>query len=267
MPHAAGLWYEWHGPEEGEVLILSPGLGGSAAYWEPNVPTLAERYRVLLYDHRGTGRSDRALPDPVTVEAMAQDVLDLMDALGVERAHLLGHAAGGLIGLALALAAPERLGKLVLFNGWARLDPYTARCFDVRLAMLRDSGPGTYVRAQPIFLYPPDWTSVYSERLDREAEAQLAHFPETATVEKRIAAVRAFEAAERLGEIETPVLVLATADDHLVPSHCARDLALGLPNATRMLQFCGGHASNVTEPADFYERVLPWLAGEALIEE
>ena len=63
MPIAAGLWYEWHGPEAGEVLILSPGLGGSATYWQPNLAAFAERYRVLLYDHRGTGRSDRALPD------------------------------------------------------------------------------------------------------------------------------------------------------------------------------------------------------------
>ncbi|MEA3015705.1 MAG: aminoacrylate hydrolase [Sphingomonadales bacterium] len=267
MPHAAGLWYDWHGPEEGEVLILSPGLGGSADYWKPNLPIFAEGYRVLLFDHRGTGRSDRTLPEEVTIEAMAQDLLDLMDAIGVERAHLLGHAAGGLIGLAVALVAPERLDKLVVFNGWARLDPYTARCFDVRLAMLRDCGPEVYVRAQPIFLYPPDWITVHSDLLDREAEAQLAHFPPAATVEKRIAAVRAFEVADRLAEIEAPVLVLATADDHLVPSHCARDLALGLPNATRMLQFGGGHASNITEPDDFYVRVLPWLAGEDPIEE
>ena len=62
---------------------------------------------------------------------MARDLLGLMDALGVARAHLVGHAAGGFIGLAFALIAPERLGKLVVVNGWAKLDPYIARCFDV----------------------------------------------------------------------------------------------------------------------------------------
>jgi len=260
MPHAAGLWYDWHGPDDGEVLILSPGLGGSADYWRPNLETLAARYRLLLYDHRGTGRSDRALPDRITVEEMARDLLALMDELGVERAHLLGHAAGGLIGLALALLAPERIDKLVVFNGWASLDPYTRRCFDVRLAMLRDSGPEIYFRAQPIFLYPPDWISVHSDRLDREAEVQLSHFPGADTVAKRIAAVREFDLSDRLHEIETPVLVLATADDGLVPAHCARDLTERLPNSTRMLQFGGGHASNITEPEEFYDRVLPWLA-------
>jgi aminoacrylate hydrolase len=267
MPHAAGLWYEWHGPEDGEMLILSSGLGGSGSYWQPNLPVLARRYRALTYDQRGTGRSDRHLPGRTSIEDMASDVLALMDALGIGRAHFLGHALGGLIGLALARAAPERLDKLVVVNGWARLDPYTERCFDVRLALLRDSGPEAYVRAQPIFLYPPDWTSVHSDRLDAEAAEQLAHFQGREILEKRIAALRAWNPGEALCEIEAAVLVLATADDALVPSHCARDLCDLLPNSNRMLQFSGGHASNITEPEDFYDRVLPWLAGEEQSEE
>ncbi|MBV9931530.1 MAG: pyrimidine utilization protein D [Alphaproteobacteria bacterium] len=267
MPHAAGLWYEWDGPEDGEVLILSAGLGGAGAYWAPNLATFAARYRVLLYDHRGTGRSDRALPDHVTVEDMARDVLGLMDALGIGRARFLGHALGGLIGLALAEAAPERVDRLVVFNGWASLDAYTARCFDVRLALLRDSGAAMYLRAQPIFLYPPDWITVASDELDRLAAKQLEEFPGAAAVEKRVAAAREWDARARLPGIAAPTLVLATADDALVPSHCARALAEGLPNATRMLQFCGGHASNIVEPEDFHARVLPWLAGETFPEE
>jgi aminoacrylate hydrolase len=75
MPKAAGLWHEWHGPADGEIVILSPGLGGSANYWTANLPALSERHRVLLYDHRGTGRSDRNLPAGLTVEDMAADVL------------------------------------------------------------------------------------------------------------------------------------------------------------------------------------------------
>ena len=267
MPHAGGLWYEWHGPEDGEVLILSAGLGGSGSYWRPNLPAFTERYRVLTYDHRGTGQSDRHLQERVSIEDMADDVVGLMDALDLPRAHFLGHALGGMIGLALARGAPERVDRLVVINGWARLDPYTERCFDVRLALLRDSGPEAFVRAQPIFLYPPEWTSAHTAELDAEAAVQLAHFPGIATVEKRIAAVRAWDPGPSLGSIHNPVLVLATADDALVPAHCARDLCELLPDPTRMLQFSGGHASNITEPEDFYDRVLPWLAGEAQSEE
>ena len=267
MPHAAGLYYEWHGPEDGEVLILSAGLGGSGAYWLPNLEVFAARYRVLLYDHRGTGRSDRTLPAAVSIEDMAADLLGLMDALDVGRAHILGHALGGMIGLALARSAPDRVDRLVVVNGWAVLDPYTARCFDTRLALLRGSGAEAYLRAQPIFLFPSDWISAHSDRLDAEAVEHLAHFPGNATIEKRIAAVRAWNPGKTLRAIDAPVLVLATADDALVPPHCARELCALLSNATHRLQQGGGHASNITEPPDFYDRVLPWLAGETTIEE
>ena len=267
MPYAAGLWYQFAGSDAAETVILSAGLGGTAGYWAHNLEAFVPHFRVLLYDHRGTGRSDRALPERLTVEDMAEDVAALMEEIGLERAHFVGHAAGGLIGLALAAARPDLVNRLVVVNGWARLDPYTARCFDVRLALLRDSGPETYLKAQPIFLYPPYWVSEHSARLDAEAAEQLAHFPGAATVEKRVAAVRAFDIVDRLHRIEAPVQLLAALDDALVPMQASRALLAGLPNARRINHLIGGHASNVTEPQHFHDRVLPWLAGEDQIEE
>jgi aminoacrylate hydrolase len=255
MPHAAGLWYEWHGPEDGEVLILSAGLGGSATYWASNLAAFAERYRVLVYDQRGTGRSEPLPSAPTTVEAMAGDVLALMRALGVGRANFVGHALGGLIGLELSLLH-QVLDRLVVVNGWPRLDPHTARCFDVRLELLRKSGPEAYVRAQPIFLYPAAWSSEHSSALDEEAERQLAHFPPPETVENRIAAARAFHLWL---DLTCPVLALAAADDVLVPAHCSEALADELPLGTLSVMKYGGHACNVTNAAAFNRLVLQYL--------
>src|SRR5690349_15613522 len=122
----AGLYYEEQGPVGAPPLILSAGLGGSGAYWAPNLPQLSLHYRVIAYDHRGTGRSERALPDAVTVDDLAADLIELMDGLGIARAHVVGHALGGLAGIMAAYR--ERVEKLVLVNGWVRLDPHTARC-------------------------------------------------------------------------------------------------------------------------------------------
>lgn len=255
MPKAAGLWYEWHGPEDGEVLILSPGLGGSANYWAPNLPAFVERYRVLLYDHRGTGRSDPTLSHRVTIEAMAADVLALMKALDVHHPRFVGHALGGIIGLELSLGGAA-LSKLVIVNGWARLDPHTARCFDVRLDLLRDSGAAAYVRAQPIFLYPAEWISQHSETLDAEAARQLEHFPPAETIERRIAAARAWDLWL---DITCAVLVLASRDDMLVPAHCSQILADALPLASLVTMPWGGHACNVTDPDTFNRHVLEFL--------
>lgn len=252
MPHAGGLWYEWHGPEDGEALILSPGLGGTGSYWAPNLAALSGRHRVLVYDHRGTGRSG-ILPDgPVSIAAMAADLAALIDELDIRSPSFVGHAIGGLIGLELGSV----LARRVIVNGWPRLDPHTERCFEARLALLRSSGPEAYVRAQPIFLYPAGWSSMNSGMLDIEAEHQLERLPSAGTIEKRIAAARAFEL--RPGPAR-PTLLVAAADDVLVPAHCSELLAGELADATVALLQWGGHACNVTDPDAFNRLVLKFL--------
>jgi len=259
MPESGGLYYETHGDPGAPALILSPGLGGSASYWKPNIAAFAEHFRVIAYDHRGTGRSEREPPGPTSIADMAQDVIGLMDALKVNYAHFMGHALGGIIGLELAMRAPERVARLVVVNGWAQLDPYTSRCFDVRLALLRGSGPEAFLMAQPIFLYPPAWISAHHQRLENEEVELLVHFPGRATVEKRIAALRDWHPGPALRDIDLPVLVIATADDALVPAQASRALCDLLPRGRRLIQPSGGHASNVTEPEAFHGLVLPWL--------
>lgn len=264
MAEAAGLYYEIHGREDAPPLILSSGLGGSAHYWAPNIPALAERYRVIAYDHRGTGRSDRALPDTVTVDDLAADMLAMLDALAIPRAIVVGHAAGGVAALALALMAPDRVDKLVVVNGWAAPDPHFLRCFAARLALLRGSGPEAYLRAQPLFLYPPNWISANDAVLEAELPEQLAHFPGAATMEKRIAALAAFDVSEQLRDIHRPVLVVVSDDDMLVPSNAGVALANGLPIAGFCRAEHGGHAVNVVDPDAFNSFVLAWLAGETV---
>ncbi len=260
MPDIGGLFYEEHGPADGPPLILSSGLGGSAAYWAPNLEALAAAHRVILYDHRGTGRSDPALPPAPTVDAMADDVIALMDGLGLDRATLIGHALGGAIGLAIALNAPARLDRLVVINGFAKADRHFRRCMEIRLALLHGSGVEAFVRAQPLFLYPARWISENFERLEAQEADHVAHFQGADNVEARINALLAFDIEDRLGGIATPTLLIAAEDDMLVPDSCSERLLDGLPDASLDVML-GGHACNVSEP-DAFARILgAWLAG------
>lgn len=260
MPVAAGLHYEWHGDEGMPPLVLSSGLGGAGGYWEPNLGALAEDYRVLVYDHRGTGGSDPLGERTESVEAMALDVDALLTELGVdEPVGFVGHALGGLIGLALAIARPGRIGRLMIVNGWASLDPHTARCFDTRLALLRDSGARAYLHAQPLFLFPPAWISENDDALLRQEVAWLEHFPGAATMEARIHAVRTYDPGARIGTVDIPVMCLASDDDFLVPAARSDALAAALPKGVLASMSHGGHACNVTRAQDFNLRVLDWL--------
>jgi aminoacrylate hydrolase len=263
MGEAAGLYYEEHGPADAPPVILSPGLGGSASYWTHNLSAIAERHRVILYDHRGTGRSTRVLPPGLTVDDMADDLHRLVTALGVARAAIVGHAAGGAIGLALALKRPDSVGRLVVINGWSAPDPHFLRCFEARLALLHGSGARAFGGAQPLFLYPARWSSANHVHLEAEEAQQLADFQGVANLEARIAALAAFDIDERLGRVRAPTLLIAAEDDMLVPASCSERLAAGLPYAT-LATMSGGHACNVTEPARFNRILLDWLAGERL---
>jgi aminoacrylate hydrolase len=263
MGEIAGLYWEEQGLADGPPLILSAGLGGSAAYWAPNVDALAAEHRVILYDHRGTGRSDRALKPDLSIDDMADDMLALMDGLGLVSATLVGHAAGGAIGLALALRSPERLDRLVVINGFAKADPHFIRCMETRLALLHGSGVEAFVRAQLFFLYPARWISANIARIEAEEAGQIAHFQGAANVEARIAALTAFDVDDRLPDIATPTLLIAAEDDMLVPDSCSDRLVEGLADA-RLDLMLGGHACNVTEPAVFAKIIGAWLAGPDL---
>lgn len=261
MPVAGGIYYEEHGPAEAAPLLLSAGLGGSGGYWAPNLAALAQRHRVIVYDHRGTGRSDRDVGGDLTLEAMADDVLGLLDALEIARVTLVGHAIGGMIGLAIALKDPSRLRRIAVINGWAKLDPHTARCFDTRLVLLRES-PRAFIHGQPIFLYPAEWISRHHDQLQAEEETHLAHFPGAEMVGRRIAAARRFDIAARLGEIRVPTLLIATEDDMLVPASRSEALAKGIAGAKLAKMVHGGHAVNVTRAEHFNMWLVDWLDGE-----
>jgi aminoacrylate hydrolase len=260
LAEAAGLYYETHGDLNAPSLILSSGLGGSAGYWAPNIAALATRFHVIAYDHRGTGRSDRALPD-ASVGAMARDVLALMDALGIENADVLGHALGGHVALELSRIAPERAGRLVVINGWASLDPQTARCFDVRLTLLRSAGARAYLQAQPLFLFPATWLSEHDAAITAEQETHLAHWPGDATIEARVAAVAAFDASDWLGNLTSRVLFVCAEDDLLVPWTCSTRMAQLLgPDLAEVTRFAhGGHACNITQAERFTTAALAFL--------
>lgn len=257
------MHYEIHGRRDprAETVLLSSGLGGMGSFWTPQLTDLCAQFRVITYDHRGTGRSPREVPEDCSISGMADDVVEVLDAAGIERCHLVGHAIGGLIGLDLALRRPERLERLVVVNGWSRMDAHTRRCFAVRQELLSRSGIEAYVRAQPIFLYPANWLAQNVERMELEEAAALAHFPGVTTIMRRIAAAQAFDLDDRLDQIRTPTLVVATMDDVLVPYGCSEHLAAGLTRARLLLLPRGGHSCSVVDPTAFNPPVIDFLIG------
>jgi aminoacrylate hydrolase len=245
--------------ETAPTIILSSGLGGSGAYWTPQIEALSQDFRIITYDHRGCGRTGGEVPEDGGISAMADDVLEIADKLGLAHFDFIGHALGGLIGLDIALRRPGLIDRLILINAWSKADPHSGRCFDTRIALLENSGVEAFIKAQPLFLYPAIWMAENSARLADEEAHGLRHFQGRQNILRRIAALRAFDIDARLAEITVPTLVIATKDDLLVPYSRSEHLARHLPSAELVLFDFGAHAVNVVEPASFNQTVIDYL--------
>ena len=255
------MHFDLYGRQDADAptIILSSGLGGSASYWAPQLAALSDDYRIVTYDHRGCGRTGGEVPADGGIAAMADDVLEIAEQLGLTHFDFMGHALGGLIGLDLALRKPGMIGKLVLINAWSKADSHSGRCFDVRIELLEKSGVPAFVKAQPLFLYPAVWMSENVERLEAEERHAIDHFQGRSNILRRIAALRAFDVDDRLQDIKTETLVIATRDDLLVPYTRSIRLAEGLSNSQLQLVDFGAHAFNVTAPDAFNAAILRFL--------
>lgn len=251
------LYYEEHG--SGPPLLMVAGLGGTGSYWGPQIAPFAEHFRVILHDHRGTGQSTPDTRTKYSVEQMAGDVIGLMDALGIEQAHLLGHSTGGAIGQVIAIEQPERLKSVVMYASWVKSDPFMRLIFDVRKTLLRKSGGAAYAHATPLFLYPDWWVNANAAALEELERKTVAAFPPIEIAISRCDAVVNFDREAELAGIRTPTLVICARDDFLTPQYCSEALAQGIPSADLMLLERGGHACSQTVVDEFNEATLSWL--------
>ena len=136
---APNLHYILDGPEDAPVVVLSNSLGTTLGLWDGQLPALRERFRLLRYDIRGHGGSSTP-PGPYGIADLGRDVLSLLDGLGIGRASFCGLSVGGMTGMWLGGAAPERIERLVLVCTSALLGPKAL--WDERIATATTEGMG-----------------------------------------------------------------------------------------------------------------------------
>jgi aminoacrylate hydrolase len=250
------LYYERHGM--GYPVMFVSGLAGFGSFWQPQVPAFAKRFEVIIHDHRGIGQSDESRIN-WTVDRMAADVIGLMDALDIDRAHVVGHSTGGAIAQTLAIEHPKRLASIVLSASWTKVDAYFRRVYALRKEILQRLGPSAYVQAATLFLYPSWWIARNNEKL-RQAEAQnLALLAPVEVIAGRIDAILAFDRTADLARIKTPTLVVGAEDDLVTPCYFSEELARLIPAAEIKLFPRGGHSFTQVCTREFNNAVLPFL--------
>lgn len=247
------IYYEEYG--SGPPLMLVAGLGGVGAYWQPQIEEFARSFRVIVHDHRGTGRSTKS-KIKYSLEQMTADTVGLMDVIGIDSAHIVGHSTGGAIAQIMCLEHRERVRGAVMYATWTRADTFFRRCFEVRRALLQ-LGPSAYVRGASIFLHPSWWIR---DDVDNDKNAVYGADFDVEITDSRIQAILDFDYTNRLTEISSPVLVLGVRNDHLTPAYYSEELAEAIPGAELVILQDGAHVASQVLPHEFNRVVYGFLS-------
>ena len=264
------LYYEEHG--SGDPLLLIMGLAADSTAWLFQLPAFAERYRTIVFDNRGVGRSAKP-PGPYTIRQMGDDAAALLAALGIDRAHVVGVSMGGMIAQELALQHPERVRSLVLACTYPEPDE------EVRLGRANSmtqlggnvdaNGNATIDLStiDPMMIFQTLLPKVFSPAflmnqlptLMQLFGGALQYGFSIEAILAQVDAVMSHKATDRLHRISAPTLVLTGDADLLIPPANSDILAQEIPGA-KLVKIPGGtHGFNFETPELFNQAVLDFV--------
>ena len=254
------LYYESHGG--GEPLLMIMGLGGSALGWDPAlVADLARSFRTIVYDNRGTGRSDK--PDEeYSIDGLAADAAALLDALGLERAHVFGVSMGGMIAQEFALHYPARVQTLTLgctTAGGRNAVPAPPEAMAILTAPRNGASDADLIRRAWPINYTPAYVHGHRAELEAAIVRVLAHPTPAFAYKRQLAATFKFNTYDRLPGIAAPTLVVTGADDALMPARNSEIIAGRIPGAQLKLIPNANHLFFNQEREAFVAALVPFL--------
>jgi len=243
------------GPSAAPVVVLSNSLGTDLAMWERQLPALTQRFRVLRYDTRGHGRSS-VTPGPYSVGQLGRDMLGLLDALKIQRAHFCGLSLGGMTGMWLALNAGERIDRLVLASTAPKIG--TPEVWNTRIDNVRRGG----LEAVADALMERWFSAGFRERAPAAVarmRAMLISTPPEGYI-AACAAVRDMDQSAVIRAIRNPTLIIAGTHDLTTPPAEAHRMEEAIAGS-RYAELEAAHISNVEAPERFTAELTGFLSG------
>lgn len=251
------LYYEWHGPEQADVLVLSNGILMSTASWALQTAALGNHYRLLLYDCRGMWQSEHP-PGPYSMSQHADDLAGLLDALDIKQAHVGGISYGGEVSMAFALEYPERTRTLIVADAVSHVEPQLRAIVEAWIQAARAEDPEEFFNVTVPWNFSPHFIAerpdLMKQALNRYASLDYA------AMGRLCEAFLAFDVKERLGEIEVPACIIVGEGDILKGREYAQVIASRIEGAELHLVPASGHATCWEQPDVFNTILLGFLA-------
>jgi len=255
------IYYEIHG--KGEPLVLIYGYAGHSGLWFRQTPVLSNKYRVIAFDNRGVGRSDK--PDtPYTMAMMAGDIAGLLDTIGIDTAHVFGISMGGMIAQHFALNYPKRVISLMLgctfCGGVHSIQPEPesmAALFDFE--RMKKMTLEEIVRQLIPFLLSHEFIERNPDIVEERVAKSLEYPTPMHGVTRQAEAIMGHDTYELLPRIKSPTLVIAGDNDRLIPVENSRILASRIPKAELAIIKGAGHEFFIEDAEETNQVVLGFL--------
>ena len=241
----------------GEAVLLHHSAAGNLHRWRPWTPTLARHHRTVRFDMRGHGGTPNHSDDPFLITELASDIARVMDSLGIDRTHLVGASAGGIVSLRFAHDFPDRLHSLTLVASTPRLAQMGAEMdAGAWRSILEQQGTRAWLLADTDKRFGPDTPREVVEWYADEG----AKTPASAVLALQ-ACLLSEDLIPLLPAINVPTLILAASQDPITPLDIQRLMAERMPNATLEVFEGVGHNMKVEIPDALASRTLEFIAG------
>lgn len=253
----------WEEEGRGDPILLIMGLGYPAIAWYRTRPVLVKQFRTILFDNRGVGRSEMP-PGPYPIPLMASDALAVLDAAGVETAHVFGISMGGMIAQEFALQYPGRVRSLIL-GCTAAGGPMAVRAEAEATQMLLARGSMTReeaARAAIPFIYDP---GTAQNLIEEDMEMRRPWFPHPDAYNAQLQGILAWEAYSRLSNISAPTLVLHGESDRLVRAGNGKLIAEKIPGAKLVMIPHASHIFSTDQPEAAHQAILQFLRKAVMV--
>jgi pimeloyl-ACP methyl ester carboxylesterase len=261
-PDGASIAYHTYGQAEGEPLLMLQGLGADSRGWALQRLAFGRRYRCIAVDNRGMGGSADA-PHPFSLEGMAEDAVAVLDAEGVERAHVIGASMGGVLAQFVGVGHPDRVRSLVLSCTACRHHAWRNELFTEWAAAVDAGGMGALASDALRWLIGPRLQRRFGIWLNLMARILLQGRPENFIAQVHAILEASDEVRFELAAVRAPTLVITGSQDLLTPLGDAEELH-EMISTSRLFELRGAaHALMVEAPNAFNRAVLEFLAGEA----
>lgn len=253
------LYYEVHG--RGVPLLLIAGLGSDVSSWLCVLKRLSSRFRVIVFDNRGCGRSS-ASHKKYSVSKLAEDAIKLLDHLKIERAHVLGHSMGGYIAQELAINHPRRVNKLILVSTAQVSSKKNNVLFNDLYCQLEKEGYSKEWFRRWVFL-------LFSNKLSKDKSFRdmfinnsmgYPYLQKLEGFKRQIEAIASFDTRKKIGTIKAKTLVIEGEHDILITPKESKTLAKRIPNSTFKLLNGAAHCMHIENPKLFTSTILRFLS-------